>query len=397
MLGQWEGMAAPLSDRETARRRLADIRRDHLAFRSRLAEVEALLVGLAGPMGDDATVDPEAVLRRLEHGLSAERIALARRAEAGRAVDASSREFEGAREALATAAAAAAGFRHRHGLPPEVDCVAVGRRAAAARHLRALIERRHLDLVGEGLGEAALRAEAGSGSPESAAAEVAALGEREDLLVEAGQVAAQVSASADAALADVSARIGGVDAKGRERDAALAFGDNAERWLTLAAAQSLLTRAVERYRALNQHPMVVRAGEIVCELTRGHANPVERLSAEYRDKRRISLVGIRRDGSLCEIADMTEGTRDQVFLGLRIAAIERYARGREPLPFVADDLFITSDDERTECGLRALATLAETTQVILFTHHLSVLRSAEALAASHGVATHVLPTGAPRS
>jgi uncharacterized protein YhaN len=393
VLVTWEGMAAPLSERETARRRLADLRRDDHAFRSRLAEVEAILVGLAGPMGDGATGDPEAVLRRLEHGLSTERAALARRAEAGRAVEASTRELEAAREALASASSASAAFRRLHGLSPEVDCVAVGQRATAARQLRALVGRRRLDLVGagEGLGEAALRAEADGTSPEAAAAEVAGLGEREDALVEAGQVAAQTFSSAAAALAEIHARVGGVDARGRERVAALAFGGHAERWLVLATARGLLTRAVERYRALNQHPMVARAGEIMADLTAAHANPIERLSAEYRDKRRISLVGIRRDGSSCEIANMTEGTRDQVFLGLRIAAFERHAQGREPLPFVADDLFITSDDERTACGLRALATLAETTQVILFTHHLSVLRSAEAMAASHGVATHVLP------
>lgn len=393
VLRGWEGLAAPLSERETASRRLVGLREDERSFGRRVAEVEEILVSISGPATDGSAGTPETILRHLEDGLASERAALARHREARRATAVAARELEGARATLAAAESAVAGFRRLHGLAPDADCVSVGQGAAAARHLRATIARRRMDLMdsGEGLGEPALREDAASMPAESVAVEVAALGEREEELVEAGQRAAQDWWSADAALAQVTSRVGGVDAQGRERAATLAFGGHAERWLLLAAAQGIMSRAVERYRAVNQHPMVARAGELMSELTRGHPNPIERLSAEYRDKKKITLLGIRRDGSPCEIANMTEGTRDQLFLGLRIAAIERYVQAREPLPFVADDLFITSDDERTECGLQALAALARTTQVILFTHHRSVLRSAEGLAESHGVMTHLLP------
>ena len=41
----------------------------------------------------------------------------------------------------------------------------------------------------------------------------------------------------------------------------------------------------------------------------------------------------------------------------------------EPLPFIADDLFVNYDDARAKAGLEALATLSEKTQVIFLTHH----------------------------
>ena len=385
-------VAGHLADRETARRRLAELREDNRSFEARIAEVEAVLLRLAGPGDEGATNTPETVVRRLEDGLAAEKTALTRHAEAQRAVESASEEMNEARAALAEVDAAVSGFLRLHGVEPGTDCVSLGQRAAAARHLRAAVAQRRVDMLdaGEGLSEAVLRAEAATMQPEFVAAEVTALGEQEDVLVEAGQLAAQNWASADASLAQIKAKLGGIDAKGREQAAALAFGGQAERWLVLATAQAIMSRAVERYRARNQHPLVTRAGELMAELTRNHANPIDNLSAEYRDKKRVTLLGIRRDGSPCEIANMTEGTRDQLFLGLRIAAIERYAAARERLPFVADDLFITSDDERTECGLQALAALAQTTQVILFTHHRSVLRSAEGLAASHGARTYRL-------
>ena len=51
------------------------------------------------------------------------------------------------------------------------------------------------------------------------------------------------------------------------------------------------------------------------------------------------------------MTDMSEGTRDQLYLALRLAYLEDYATRAEPAPFIGDDLFATFDDRRTENGL----------------------------------------------
>ena len=66
---------------------------------------------------------------------------------------------------------------------------------------------------------------------------------------------------------------------------------------------------------------------------------------------------------------MSEGTCDQLYLALRIAALEDYARTTSPLPFIADDILQTFDDPRTEATMRALLGLSEHVQVIVLTHH----------------------------
>jgi uncharacterized protein YhaN len=66
---------------------------------------------------------------------------------------------------------------------------------------------------------------------------------------------------------------------------------------------------------------------------------------------------------------MSDGTRDQLFLSLRLAAIENYIASAEPLPFIADDLFVHFDDDRAAAGLDALIALGGLTQVLFFTHH----------------------------
>ncbi len=70
-----------------------------------------------------------------------------------------------------------------------------------------------------------------------------------------------------------------------------------------------------------------------------------------------------------KVTDLSEGERDQLFLALRLAAIEDHVRAAPPLPFVCDDILQTFDDERAMAAMRALVQLSESVQVILLSHH----------------------------
>ena len=70
-----------------------------------------------------------------------------------------------------------------------------------------------------------------------------------------------------------------------------------------------------------------------------------------------------------DVGAMSEGTTDQLFLALRLAAVEQSVAAGVRLPFLADDLFVNFDDERSEAGFRVMAELAKSTQVLFFTHH----------------------------
>lgn len=81
------------------------------------------------------------------------------------------------------------------------------------------------------------------------------------------------------------------------------------------------------------------------------------------------LEGQRNDGKLVGISGMSDGTRDQLYLALRLAALELHLEQALPLPFIADDLFINYDDARARAGLEVLAGISERTQVIFLSHH----------------------------
>jgi uncharacterized protein YhaN len=66
---------------------------------------------------------------------------------------------------------------------------------------------------------------------------------------------------------------------------------------------------------------------------------------------------------------LSDGTRDQLYLALRLAAIEHHVQTVAPCPVIFDDILINSDDSRATAALRVIGELARRTQVLFFTHH----------------------------
>jgi len=97
---------------------------------------------------------------------------------------------------------------------------------------------------------------------------------------------------------------------------------------------------------------------------------VDGLAAEFNNEDVPVMVGRRVDGAPpVPVEGMSDGTRDQLYLALRLAAMDRYLEEHEPMPLILDDLLITFDNERARAILPQLAELARRTQIFLFTHH----------------------------
>jgi chromosome segregation protein len=105
-------------------------------------------------------------------------------------------------------------------------------------------------------------------------------------------------------------------------------------------------------------------------------------------------VGLRRGGERVLVAGLSEGTRDQLYLALRLAYIEDYASRAEAPPFVGDDIFASFDPARTGHGLEALAAIGDRVQPILFTHHAHVVEAAQERL---GEAADIIRIGAGRT
>ncbi len=87
---------------------------------------------------------------------------------------------------------------------------------------------------------------------------------------------------------------------------------------------------------------------------------------------------------------MSSGTRDQLYLALRLATLEYRLESHEPMPFIVDDILINFDDQRSRATLQALAKLAARNQVILFTHHRQIVDEAQNITDNDVVVVHTL-------
>jgi uncharacterized protein YhaN len=128
---------------------------------------------------------------------------------------------------------------------------------------------------------------------------------------------------------------------------------------------TVVRRAMERYRRLHQDPLLTRANELFARFTLGSF--VE-LFVDHDEDAGAILVGRQRDRQLKRVEEMSSGTREQLFLALRIAAIERYVATAGAIPVIFDDAFLESDEKRSAKIFDALAELAALTQVIVLTH-----------------------------
>jgi uncharacterized protein YhaN len=149
----------------------------------------------------------------------------------------------------------------------------------------------------------------------------------------------------------------------------------ARNWLVLRLAGSMLNDAIKRHADTRQDPLIQRASSLFATLTGGLFSGIDQ---PFDEDGRQTLQGLRDSGEHVEIYGLSEGTRDQLYLALRLAYVEDYSNRNEPIPFIADDLFTTFDDVRTAHGLRVLADVGTTTQCVLFTHHRHVVEIARA-------------------
>ncbi|HPT83352.1 MAG TPA: AAA family ATPase [Limnochordia bacterium] len=159
-----------------------------------------------------------------------------------------------------------------------------------------------------------------------------------------------------------------------------------EQYVQYKLAAAILHRAVDRYAQEHQNPVLKRAGEIFRELTAGSFTS---LVADYDERDNLVIKG-ERAGELVGVQGMSDGTQDQLYLALRLASIERYLEAREPLPVILDDVLINFDDRRAAAALRTLADLGRRTQVIMFTHHLSMVELAQKELAAEDFALYFL-------
>lgn len=363
-LQAWSEVPDVVQQRDNRARRVGGMKREMEAFETRVRS-------LAGELAPDLLESaPDRAVKELQARLSAARGEGVRRDQARLAVR---RAGEGVAEAAARrqkAEAEVAALKDRlPGGEAAPDLIAaLSRREELAR---ILAERRsQLNVRGEGVSEELIRADLAGFEVDHAAAKLEELATDEERLEQAGR---DVYAELELKRRERRELEGGMGAEVAlqlRRNAETDLAGSAHDWAVLKIAGLLLAKTMERQRASQRDPLMARASLLFSRLTGGSFGILDQELGEDDVPR---LIGRRGDGEQVAVAGMSEGTRDQLYLALRLAYLEDYATRSEPMPFIGDDLFTSFDEDRTAQGLASLAEIGDRVQTLLFTHHQHVV------------------------
>ncbi|WP_437286323.1 AAA family ATPase [Sorangium sp. So ce406] len=379
------------------RRRVRGMERDALAFAADVAELASRHATDLAALPADQAADQ---LVKRHHKARAD---LRERGEIARSLADKRRELD-QQEARRAAAEAR--------LAKLLEAAAVARTGDAAADLAALSvaeersrEARRLDRelvenegklleAGEGAGVAALEQETAGVERDALALELDRTEERLAALEDERRRIDRALGSLEQEREHLRATVGAAEAAVEAQICLSHLRGEVRRYARARLAAVLLEREIERYRERNQGPILARASALFHRLTLG---AFAGLRVGYDESEQAVLRCVRAappaagagsaaapspadDGAAAEpakapvlreveVSGLSDGTRDQLYLALRLASLEHHARTGEPMPLILDDLLIHFDDDRARAALAVLGELTATTQVLFFTHH----------------------------
>ena len=136
------------------------------------------------------------------------------------------------------------------------------------------------------------------------------------------------------------------------------------RWQVLAAACSILDMIRDTYEQHRQPETLQEASGYLDRLTQGRYRRVWTPLGEH------ALRVDDAEGHALPVEALSRGTREQLFLSLRLALASSYARRGAPLPLVLDDVLVNFDADRAKAAAAVLRDFAAAGhQLLVFTCH----------------------------
>ncbi|MBX5437066.1 MAG: hypothetical protein IRZ33_07600, partial [Alicyclobacillaceae bacterium] len=138
----------------------------------------------------------------------------------------------------------------------------------------------------------------------------------------------------------------------------------AKRWAALVWAEALTRQARLTFERTRQPEALQVAAALFRHLT---GNRYVALAVRTGSAGDAELVCVQADGREWSPARLSRGTREQLYLALRLALIHLYRRRGVDLPVVMDDPMVNFDGPRLAAALQVIAQEAEGGQVLYLT------------------------------
>jgi len=363
-LSAWQKVPDILRERDNRQRRVAGMLRDSQDFESRVK----IVAESSAP--DLLSLSFEAAIKRLNERLGEAANAKARHDQVAKRLEKISRTLETADKKLEKSKAELELLTAS--VPPDTDLLELLERFSRREEINNSLSDHRDQLLsqGEGSTEEQLRAELTDFHVDEAGAKLQQLVEEDARLEsEARETFANRKVSMNRH-SELQKGMGAEVANQQKKNAEAELVAATREWLIVRLGALLIGHAIDKSRATQHSPLIKRAGELFSTITGGSFVSI---GQDFGEDDTPYLVGRRSTNEIVPVSGLSEGARDQLFLALRLAYLEDFAKNAEPVPFIGDDLFTSFDEDRTANGLLALAAIGQHIQPILFTHHRHVV------------------------
>lgn len=146
------------------------------------------------------------------------------------------------------------------------------------------------------------------------------------------------------------------------------LAQRAREWRVYALCSALLSLAKEKHERHRQPGVLLQASKYIGPMTCGRYS---RVVAPVGSPEQLEVE--RPSGQRVEVANLSRGAANQLYLALRLALARHYGSVVSFLPIMLDDVMVDFDPERLEGAVKVLGGIAAEHQVFIFTCHRHIL------------------------
>jgi uncharacterized protein YhaN len=129
-----------------------------------------------------------------------------------------------------------------------------------------------------------------------------------------------------------------------------------------------LEKAIAKYENTRQPEVIKAAAGVFARIT-DHAYEMIIKPAEISPGKSTELSIQDISAKRKTIDELSRGTKEQLYLAMRLGLIKAYEIESEPMPIVMDDILANFDDSRGLEAIKALIEFSNTRQTIILTCH----------------------------
>jgi len=154
--------------------------------------------------------------------------------------------------------------------------------------------------------------------------------------------------------------------------------EKTRQWRVLTLCSTLLDMAKEKHERDRQPGVLLKAASYLGSMTGGR---YARVIAPVGSPGQLEVE--EPHGGRVEVANLSRGAANQLYLSLRLALAEHYSSVVAPLPVMLDDIMVDFDHERLAGAMKVLREISTERQVLFFTCHRHILEMISELLPEH--------------